>query len=100
MSSYEGNPKSTLEAMGLGCIVAVNDIPNNKELITNFENGLIFNPIKENIVDILEKLETNPKLMNDIREGGINYIKTNNSIKEIVKKEIEIYNLINISDNS
>ena len=100
MSSYEGNPKSTLEAMGLGCIVAVNDIPNNNELITNFENGIIFNPIKENVVEILEKLETNTKLMNNIRESGINYIKTNNSIKEIVKKEIEIYNLINISYNS
>lgn len=100
MSSYEGNPKSTLEAMGLGCIVIVNDIPNNKELISNFENGLIFNPKEINIIDILEKLVENKILMQEIRENGINYIKNNNSIEEMIKKEIEIYNLINSSNNS
>ena len=73
--------------MGLGCIVAVNDIPNNKELITNFENGLIFNPIKENIVDILEKLETNPKLMNDIREVELIILKLITQLKKLSKKK-------------
>lgn len=94
MSSYEGNPKSTLEAMGSGCVVAVTDIENNRELVSNYKNGIIFNPLVDDIILILKKLNENTSLIKNIRASGIEYIKANNSITEVIKKEIEIYNLI------
>ena len=34
-SDYEGNSKSTLEALGYGCLVITKDIENNSEIISN-----------------------------------------------------------------
>ena len=41
-SLYEGNPKVLLEAMAQGCIVLASNIPNHVEIISNTENGFIF----------------------------------------------------------
>lgn len=41
-SFYEGNPKSVMEALSVGCLVFASDIPNHQDLITNNQNGLLF----------------------------------------------------------
>ena len=55
-SLYEGNPKAILEAMCSGCIVIAREIPNNKEIITNLENGILFNNNRE-FKEIIKKIQ-------------------------------------------
>jgi glycosyltransferase involved in cell wall biosynthesis len=44
MSSSEGRPNSLVEALRLGCIVLASKIPPHLELITDQQNGLLFDP--------------------------------------------------------
>ena len=91
LSSHEGNPKSTLEAMGSGCVVIVSDIINNQEIIENLKNGILFNPKKENMLNIIENLLENSELLELIRSNGMKYINKNNSIEKVTRLESEIY---------
>ena len=50
-STFEGNPKTVLEALNSNCVVFLSNIPNHKELVTNNQNGFIF----DNIDDLLNK---------------------------------------------
>ena len=50
-SLYEGNPKTTLEAMSYGCLVIVTNIENNSEIILNNVDGLLFS-ISSEIITI------------------------------------------------
>ena len=91
LSSHEGNPKTTLEAMGSGCVSIVSNIPNNKEIITNFETGVLIDPKIDNLIEVLRNLYGKKELTNKITKNGINYIKNNNSIDKIISKEFDEY---------
>jgi glycosyltransferase involved in cell wall biosynthesis len=54
-SLFEGNPKSTLEAMSAGCVPVVSKIPNNVEIIDNKKNGILFN-YEDNLGELIESL--------------------------------------------
>ena len=41
-SVFEGNPKTVLEAMSMGCVVLASEIPIHKEIILNNETGYIY----------------------------------------------------------
>jgi glycosyltransferase involved in cell wall biosynthesis len=41
-SEFEGRPNAVLEALALGKVVLASDIPAHREIITDGENGLIF----------------------------------------------------------
>ena len=41
-SLYEGNPKSLLDAMSVGCVCFVSEIDNHLELIKNSKTGYVF----------------------------------------------------------
>jgi len=43
-SFYEGMSNSLLEAMACGCMAIASDIPGNRELVKNNENGVLFDP--------------------------------------------------------
>ena len=57
-SLFEGCPKTVLEALSNGCVVIASNIPNHSEIITNYENGYIFdlkpNAFKNLILNINE----------------------------------------------
>ena len=88
-SLYEGNPKSTLEAMGAGCVVIVSDIENNSEIIENRITGFLHN--YDNLVDLIEQNINNIVTLKRISKNSMEKIQNKNSLDTISKKEIEIY---------
>ena len=58
-SSFEGNPKTVLEALSSQCIVFASNIPNHQELIEDGINGFLFS----NLNELIEKFEN---IKNDI----------------------------------
>ena len=91
LSSHEGNPKTTLEAMGSGCIVIVSNIPNNREIVSHLETGVVIEPEKDNLINTLRELSKKTDLINKIRINSINYIENNNSIDKVISREFEEY---------
>jgi glycosyltransferase involved in cell wall biosynthesis len=86
-SKYEGNPKSTLEALSCGCIVIASDIQNHKELITQGYNGFLYLNIENNLLNTFKNIVANESLKN-ISENAKNIVKTN-SLDLTVQKEFE-----------
>jgi len=73
-SYHEGLPTAVMEAMASGTLTLLSDIPSHIELVTDHENGYIFE--KGNYFDLSQKLES---IMNDydkINEVRINARKT------------------------
>ena len=92
-SLYEGNPKSTLEAMAAGCVVFVSDIPNHTELIKNKKNGFIFSLNDDDFIGYFK---------NQIDKNDLNMISNNakeisdtNSIEKLAM--LEYQDLVNLS---
>ena len=81
-SLYEGNPKAILEAMCSGCIVIAREIPNNKEIITNLENGVLFNNDSEfkEIIKNIEFIKNQEKISNRAIESTVLF----NSLDKLV----------------
>ncbi len=75
-STYEGNPKSVLEALSSQCIIFASNIPNHQELIKDGVNGFLYSDKKE----LIEKFE---------------FIKNNLSEQSKIKKNC----LISLSEN-
>ena len=46
---YEGNPKTILEAMSVGCVVIVPNNPNILEIVQDNFNGIIYDQKKDNL---------------------------------------------------
>ena len=84
-----------LEAMALGCPVAISNIYAMPEQIG--DAGLLFNPNSvDEIVDIMTKLWTNDKLVNSLREKGFEKSKEwqqtqfNERFLNLIKQGLEI----------
>jgi len=92
-SSYEGNPKAILEAMAAGCIVIAKSIPNNIEIISHLENGILFKDETE-LIDILNNL-TNIENQKDISTNAINHTNKNNSLKLLSNNLFDDFKLLN-----
>ncbi len=91
LSSHEGNPKTTLEAMGSGCVVIVSNIPNNREIVSHNETGILIEPKNDNLINTLRDILDKKELINKIRLNSINYIENNNSINKVTSKEFDEY---------
>ena len=94
-SLFEGNPKSTLEAMGAGCVAIVSNIENNSEIIENKITGFLHN--FDNLVELIEKNINNIDALDRLSKKATEKIRNNNSLDIISKKEIEIYNFYHLS---
>lgn len=88
-SLYEGNPKSTLEAMGSGCLVIVGNIENNSEIISNNIDGLLHD--YTNLTELVDKNIKNLEELEKFKIASSKRIDINNSIKIISKKEYLLY---------
>jgi len=94
-SLFEGNPKSTLEALSAGCIVFASDIPNHREIIKNEFNGFIFSLNTTDFVNIFNSAINTydlDKVSNNARKGVIE----NNSIEKLVNLESQDLNELNL----
>ena len=94
-SLFEGNPKSTLEAMGAGCVAIVSNIENNSEIIENKITGFLHN--FDNLVELIEQNINNIDALDRMSKKAAEKIRNNNSLDIISKKEIEIYNFYHLS---
>lgn len=90
-SDYEGNPKTTLEAMAAGCIVIALNIPNNAEIIHNGINGVLVEKKDLNVIDIVKHFFEDEKEYYRITENAINYVKNNHSLENYIQTEYEDY---------
>jgi glycosyltransferase involved in cell wall biosynthesis len=76
-SLFEGNPKSTLEAMSAGCVPVVSKIPNNVEIIDNKKNGILFN-YEDNLGELIESLFQDVDILSKISfHSHANILKKN-----------------------
>ncbi len=93
-SIYEGNPKSVMEALALGCLVLASDIPNHKDLITDNKNGLLFElgsrDLNKKFFNVADK---NSKLT-EISKNAYKESVKNYELSFIATKEFEDYILL------
>jgi glycosyltransferase involved in cell wall biosynthesis len=90
-SNYEGNPKTTLEAMGSGCLVIALDIPNNSEIIEHGVTGILIKSKDSSVLNILESFFENNNEFNRITTNAKNYIIKSHSLEGYLNTEIEDY---------
>ena len=88
-SDYEGNSKTILEAKSAGCVVIAKENRNNREIIENEVDGILYN--NENLIHLINKLEEDEELTRDISLNAINTVKEKNSIDIILDREYKIY---------
>jgi len=100
-SLYEGNSKSILEAMGAGCIVFANDIPNNQELIKEDRGFLLdFNTIKNReFISIVEKFLNSDETFDKFSSNAQIYIEKYHNLDILYKLTSQDFNLILNTNN-
>ena len=86
---YEGNPKTILEAMSVGCVVIVPSNPNILEIVQDNFNGIVYDQKKDNLKDIIQNIKN--KDVKQISQNAIATVKKNNSLEKIVDLEFLIY---------
>jgi len=70
-SSIEGFPLSILEAMAMELAVVASDVGAVKEVLEDGKGGFVVTPgSAAEIVSVIEKLQTDPKLLNDVKQAG------------------------------
>ncbi|MDC0471638.1 glycosyltransferase [Acidimicrobiia bacterium] len=87
-STYEGNPKTLLEAMGSGCVVLASNIENNLEIITNKKNGYTFELKDGYLLDLFNNiLSKNSNELYTVHKNAMSYIDDIYTL-EVIMKEI------------
>ncbi len=95
-SSFEGNPKTILEAMSSGCIVIASNIPNHRELITDKVTGALFDIETGSLINTFKNIEEDYLLCEKIPSEAHYYMSKNFSIDSIVNKTYEDYKILNL----
>ena len=94
-SYFEGNPKTILEAMSSGCVVIASDIENNKEIIKNNENGLLFS-FNDELIKIVNEILNDPQKIEKISNAAFRTVNQDNSCSKIASSEIaKLHEIIN-----
>ena len=90
-SIYEGNPKSLLEAISVGCLVFASNIENNSEIIEDSYSGFLFDFEKEYLQQLLIDKINNSNKYQKVVENSIKKISNSNSLEKLVQLEIRDY---------
>jgi len=85
-SLFEGNPKSMLEALSVGCIVFASNIKNHREIIKNGVNGFLFELDNNNLRKVFEENHEHD-LIEEISHNAQKIINKSNSIDKLVETE-------------
>ena len=86
---YEGNPKSILEAMAVGCIVIAPKVVGVNEIIDHGVNGFLYDLKENKLNDLLVSLDGYK--LDEISEMAKKYISDNHDFNLILEKEYSIY---------
>ncbi|MDD5617974.1 MAG: glycosyltransferase family 4 protein, partial [Candidatus Omnitrophica bacterium] len=93
-STWEGNPKSLLEAMSCGKAVIGTNVDGIKEIIKHKENGLLCEPNVDSIASAILYLSDKPQLRRSLGENARKYVAENANLKDITNRELQIYKLL------
>lgn len=93
-STYEGNPKSVLEALSVGCVVFASNIKNHKELINDGVNGYLFNLDNDSLKKVFTKNYNNENLGKISKNAQKNIYETNSIEKYIEAENSDLQNLL------
>lgn len=89
-SSFEGNPKTILEAMANGCCIVATNIESHKEIIDDKINGFLYDEV-DNVNAIVENVLSDVNIYNRIASNNYATIERNYLLDLIKAKEIELY---------
>jgi len=90
-SSFEGNPKTVLEAANSSCILIASDIPNHRELIKPGENGFLFELKEGNLSKLISEIIDNNYDLDEISRTASKKVRENNLIDDIATKYYQDY---------
>ncbi len=90
-SLFEGNPKTILEAMSLGCVVLASNIPNHSEIIINENNGYLYEIKENNLLTLYSKIKNQDEKLNNISENAKKDILNSNSLEVLTEKMYSDY---------
>lgn len=91
LSSYEGNPKTLLEAMACGRPVIGTDVPGINSIISNKKNGLLCQLTPESVAEAISLLLGDPKLAKQLGINGRKYIMAHNSLDSLIENECNLH---------
>lgn len=89
-SRFEGNSKVILEAMSAGCVVLASNIPNNKEIIEDKEDGYLFE-LGSSLPELISLIKSEKNNLETVSINATNKIKNVYSISSMVSKELATY---------
>lgn len=93
-STYEGNPKSVLEAMLSGCIVIASNVKNHKEFLDSSNSFLFENNKLEDLKNTLNNIKNKPDIK-EIQKNSTSTLEKEYSLQNLVKLELkDFYELI------
>jgi glycosyltransferase involved in cell wall biosynthesis len=90
VSDYEGLSFSLLEAMSLGLIPIVSNVPGNTSVISHMVNGVVISPSKDELVDALSKMMVDNALCKRISLQALSDISSKFDGKKLRAKVIEM----------
>ena len=91
LSEYEGQSFALLEAMSLGCVVIVSDIPANTDVVEDAVNGYVISTDSQEVINAkLRNAISDPNKNIQIRENSIKYISYSHNFENITKQFIEL----------
>ncbi len=90
-SSFEGNPKTVLEAANSSCILIASDIPNHRELIKSGENGFLFELKEGKLSKLISEIIDNNYDLDEISRTASKKVRENNLINDIAIKYYQDY---------
>tara|TARA_B110000003_G_scaffold274792_1_gene315636 strand:- start:6339 stop:7457 length:1119 start_codon:yes stop_codon:yes gene_type:complete len=90
-SMFEGNPKTVLEAMSMGCVVLASEIPNHNEIILNNESGFIYKLENNSLISLYEKINEDNEKLQSVSDSAFQQVRKNNSIQKLTLNMYEDY---------
>ena len=93
-SSFEGNPKTLLEAMSCEIPVIGANSPGISNVILHKKNGYICESTIDGIKNAINELINKRELQKNLGKSARQYILENHSLNLTVKRELEVYNKV------
>ena len=90
-SEYEGISNTILEAQSYGIPVVASNVGGNKDLISNYKNGILFERDSSDVIKTICEIYFNEKKILDMKSNSLEYIK-NHYIENIIGKYIKQFN--------
>lgn len=90
-SEYEGISNTILEALSYGVPVIASNVGGNKDIISDYGNGILFERDSEDIISTICQIYFNDKKIKEMKKNSIEYVK-NHNIERIVNEYIKQFN--------